>query len=408
MPRLRFKDNNGNNFETPDELTIADVFDKIKKTNKDGNIKNVITNSAEFGLIPQRDFFEKDIAVDGNTNKYIIIQKGDFVYNPRKSTTAPYGPFKCYSRDEQGIVSPLYSCLRPKDTSLTPYLLHYFESPAWYSYIYYNGNQGGARHDRVGMSDDLLKGIPIYLPCKEERNKITCLLSLYDQKIETQKLKLKEIEKRRSGIIQKIFDQEIKFTCKDGLEYSEWEEILLSDILKERKEKSTGKEKVYSVSISKGLIDQIEHLGRSFAAEDTSKYKIVYPNDIVYTKSPTGEFKWGIVKQSQIEKKVIVSPLYGIFIPTTENLGFIIDAYFSSSARAHNYLITQVRKGAKNTINVSNDEFLDNHIILPTSNEEIKKIQEFIKLLNNQVEIEREKLEVLKKIKKGLLQKLFL
>ena len=52
-------------------------------------VKNVITNSAEYGLIPQRDFFDKDIAVDGNTANYYVIEEGDFVYNPRKSNSAP-------------------------------------------------------------------------------------------------------------------------------------------------------------------------------------------------------------------------------------------------------------------------------------------------------------------------------
>lgn len=148
MPTLRFNDKNGQAFKAPDELTIQDLFDKVKTTNKDGANKNVITNSAEHGLIPQREFFDKDIAVEGNTSKYTIIKDGDFVYNPRKSSTAPYGPFNCYTREEPGIVSPLYSCLTPKNKAYTPYLLYYFASPAWYSYIYHNGNQGGARHDR--------------------------------------------------------------------------------------------------------------------------------------------------------------------------------------------------------------------------------------------------------------------
>ena len=100
------------------------------------------------------------------------------MYNPRKSSNAPYGPFNCYTFKEAGIVSPLYSCLTPKNKEFTPYLLYYFSSPAWYSYIYHNGNQGGARHDRVGMSDDLLQGIPITLPDIDEQTKISEFLSL--------------------------------------------------------------------------------------------------------------------------------------------------------------------------------------------------------------------------------------
>ena len=392
MTGLRFKDENKQSFEAPDELTIQDLFDKVTTTNRDGSNKNVITNSAEHGLIPQREFFDKDIAVEGNTSKYTIIHDGDFVYNPRKSSTAPYGPFNCYTRSEPGIVSPLYSCLKPKNKNYTPYLLYYFASPAWYSYIYHNGNQGGARHDRVGMTDDLLQ---------------VAFLSLYDKRIVKQTEKVNALETRRKGILQQIFSQELRFRDDNGEDFPDWEDTMLSDVLVERKLRNTGKEEVYSVSVTKGLVNQIEHLGRSFAAEDTSKYKVVKPGDVVYTKSPTGDFKWGIVKQSMIDKDVIVSPLYGIFIPKSPAFGFVLDAYFSSSERAHNYLITQIRKGAKNTINITNDVFLAKEILLPTSEKEAQKIKSFVELLDKQIQIEKEKLEAIKLIKKGLLQQMF-
>ena len=399
---LRFKKQNGEQFADAEIVTIADLFDKVRKTNKDGSNKNVITNSAEFGLISQKEFFDKDIAVEENTNKYTIISYGDFVYNPRKSSKAPYGPFNCYKQKDDGIVSPLYFCIKPKDNSLTEYLLHYFSSPAWYSYIYYNGNQGGARHDRVGMTDTLLFGIPVKLPEKDERNKLVEFLNTYDKSIDLQTKRVQILEKRREGILNSIFSNSLSFNQSE-----DWEYVLLSEVLKERGEKNDGSFEVYSVSVSKGLVNQIEHLGRSYAAENTSKYNVVKPGDVVYTKSPTGNFKWGIVKQSTIDKSVVVSPLYGVFIPENEDIGYIIDAYFSSSKRAHNYLITQIRKGAKNTINVSNDEFLDKEIYLPRSREEQRKLVQFIKQLNKDVDIAKEKLEIIKIRKQALLRELF-
>lgn len=71
-----------------------------------------------------------------------------------------------------------------------------------------------------------------------------------------------------------------------------------------------------SVTVRKGLINQIEHLGRSYAAVDTGHYNRVLPGDIVHTKSPAGDFPLGIIKQSKILAEVIVSPLYGVFTPT--------------------------------------------------------------------------------------------
>ncbi|WP_166554377.1 restriction endonuclease subunit S, partial [Neglectibacter sp. X4] len=160
---------------------------------------NVITNSAEFGLIPQRSFFDKDIAVEGNTDKYYIIGQGDFVYNPRKSTTAPYGPFNCYQGDDEGIVSPLYTCLKPLHKEFTNYLLWYFRSSAWYSYIYHNGAQGGARHDRVGMTNELMDGIPVNLPCLEEQKKVSEFLTLVEERITKQHQLVEALKSYKRG-----------------------------------------------------------------------------------------------------------------------------------------------------------------------------------------------------------------
>lgn len=153
------------------------MFSFIKIKNTEDTIDNVITNSAEFGLIPQRDFFDKDIALEGHTRNYTVIEKGDFVYNPRKSTTAPYGPFNCYTLEKQGIVSPLYTCLSLNTSDCTEYLLWYFKTDRWHPYIKLNGAQGGARHDRVGMTNELMNGIPISLPSLKEQREIALFLS---------------------------------------------------------------------------------------------------------------------------------------------------------------------------------------------------------------------------------------
>ena len=118
----------GKNSEKWNVVELRNLFSKVVRRNKDGRVKNVITNSAEFGLIPQRDFFDKSIAVEGNTDGYYIIHTGDFVYNPRKSTAAPFGPFNRYTGTEDGIISPLYTCLVPNEKADPEYLAWYFEA----------------------------------------------------------------------------------------------------------------------------------------------------------------------------------------------------------------------------------------------------------------------------------------
>ena len=185
-------------------VTVGDVFTKANKRNSDGRVKNVITNSAEYGLIPQRDFFDKDIAVDGNTNNYFIIKKGCFVYNPRKSNTAPYGPFNCYQGEEEGIISPLYTCLVKKADVDSTYLSWYFKSDSWYRYIYDNGSQG-VRHDRVSMTDDLLMGIPIKLPNDAKQKEIGAFFDAIDAKLKCEADILNALIKIKNGLYDKMF-----------------------------------------------------------------------------------------------------------------------------------------------------------------------------------------------------------
>jgi type I restriction enzyme S subunit len=188
---------------------------------------------------------------------------------------------------------------------------------------------------------------------------------------------------------------------------SNWRKIKLGDVLTEHKNKSDGTSRVFSVSVHKGLVNQIEHLGRSYAASDTSNYNLVHPFDIVYTKSPTGEFPFGIVKQSLISHNAIVSPLYGVFTPKSRHIGQILDAYFESPTRTKLYLEPIVKKGAKNTLQITNDVFLSGEIFLPTDEGEQEKVAEWITNQSKLITAQSHKLELLKVHKKGLMQRLF-
>ena len=185
-------------------VRLGDIFKKVSRRNTDGVIKNVITNSAEYGLIPQRDFFDKDIAVDGNTANYYIIKNGDFVYNPRKSNSAPYGPFNRYTLSEQGIISPLYTCLVPQADISPSYLAWYFKSDAWYRYIYDNGSQG-VRHDRVSMTDDLLMGIPVMYPGHAKQILYANILDKVEARLQATKKTLDLLCKMRDGYMKQLF-----------------------------------------------------------------------------------------------------------------------------------------------------------------------------------------------------------
>lgn len=159
-----------------------------------------------------------------------------------------------------------------------------------------------------------------------------------------------------------------------------------------------------SVAVQKGVVDQVEHLGRSYAANDTSNYSVAHYGDIIYTKSPTGDFLYGIVKQNLLQETVAVSPLYGVFTPMTFGLGYFLHTYFQSAICARNYLLPIVQKGAKNTINITNDTFISSKLYLPLDVEEQKAIADTFIAADREIDLLRQDIEQEKQKKKALMQ----
>ena len=189
-----------------------------------------------------------------------------------------------------------------------------------------------------GIDRKSILSLHISIPSLQEQQKVAELLSLIEQRIITQN---KIIEKYESLIQAIIYQKKM-----DGIREGNWQKTELSKVLQERTEKNINGYTVCSVSVSQGVINQIEYLGRSFAAKETSHYNIVKYGDIVYTKSPTGDFPYGIVKRSYIKNAVAVSPLYGVYKPINDNIGVFLHFYFMQSNNAFNYLhplIPQIR-----------------------------------------------------------------
>ena len=218
-PKLRFP-----GFDEPWKAALlSDYFAKNIKKNADGAITNVICNSAKQGLIPQRDYFDKDIANSDNTDGYYIIETNDFVYNPRKSTDAPCGPISSYKYPEAGIVSPLYLCFRAKQEINPLYFEWYFRSSAWHRYIYMSGDSG-ARHDRVSIKDDTFFAMPINIPSAKEQDRIALFLNAIEQKIDKQRSLVDALKKYKRGLLSAIFERRIRFKDDDGSKFPEWEQ----------------------------------------------------------------------------------------------------------------------------------------------------------------------------------------
>ena len=202
--------------ETTPKLRFAEFKDdgdwstyklnKIAKLNKERNknerVTRVFTNSAINGIVDQQDYFKKDIANKSNLGNYYIVNKNDFIYNPRISVNAPVGPI---SRNKigAGVMSPLYTVFS-FTKGVSSFYEYYFQTTYWHQYLKQVSNMG-ARHDRMNVSVDDFKKIPLPYPNVIEQQKIADCLSSLDNLIKLQDNKVEALKQHKQGLMQQLF-----------------------------------------------------------------------------------------------------------------------------------------------------------------------------------------------------------
>ena len=325
-------------------------------------------------------------SIPADTN-VISYKEGDILI----SNIRPYLR-KVWKADNRGGCSTDVFVLRTKKSNCNSSFINYqIANDRFITYV-----MSGAKGVKMPRGDKKqMEKYSLSYPSFEEQDKIAHLLALLEQRIALQNGLINKLESLIGGITLSI-------TTSDDCE-----SIRLSEILTERNEVNTAQYEVYSVSVSQGVVNQVEYLGRSFAAKDTSNYNVVHYGDIVYTKSPTGDFPYGIVKRSNQAKPVAVSPLYGVYIPASNDIGCFLHYYFCNAVSTKNYLHKLIQKGAKNTINITNQRFLENTIKLPNA----EKLAIVVKLLN-QLSVKKQRAEDLlalyRKQKQHLLSQMFI
>lgn len=393
VPKLRFPEFKGE----WEKSTLRSAFNNSRVKGYNG--LPIYSVTLDRGMV-RRDSLERVMGADAADEANLKVAKGNLAYNMMRMWQGAVG-----LAPEDSMVSPAYVILEPKSQTNSAYYFQWMKSPkAIYKLWAYSH---GLTSDRLRLYFDDFAQIHKHIPTLPEQKKIAEFLGAMDEKIAKLKKKKALLTDYKRGVMQKLFAQKIRFTRDDGSPFPDWEEKKLSSVLQEHGLKSTGYEQVHSVSVHKGVINQIDHLGRSFAAKETSHYNRAQIGDVIYTKSPTGDFPFGIVKQNKLRYEVIVSPLYGVFKPETKSLGYILEEHFSSCINMTNYLKPLVQKGAKNTINVSNEGFLRGKLTLPTHPDEQKKIADFLSAIDQKIEAVATQITQTEAFKKGLLQQMF-
>ena len=397
-PKLRFP-----GFDEPWKAALlSDYVVKNIKKNADGAITNVICNSAKQGLIPQRNYFDKDIANSDNTDGYYIIETNDFVYNPRKSTDAPYGPISCYKYPEAGIVSPLYLCFRAKQEINPLHFEWYFRSSVWHRYIYMSGDSG-ARHDRVSIKDDTFFAMPINIPSAKEQDRIALFLNAIEQRIDKQRSLVEALKKYKRGVIQRVFSGR-KGNGKDH--YPTWEVSSFGEFFTEQiiKTSNSPDTPLVSLTVGDGITPKTERYYREFLiTKEGDNYKAIKPGWFAYNPMNA---HLGAIAANHLGYTAAVSGYYNIFSANeTDTISFWEEYLTSYPMLIHYKLIATGSLIEKQRVHYS--QFVGIRRCLP-SVEEQKHLSKLFEAVNKKIANAENMERQLVRMRVSLLQQLFI
>ena len=410
VPKLRFPEFRGTVGWT--EKHLNEIADPVTERAPQGEEDNVLSLSAEYGIVLQSEFFGRKVAGD-NSERYLKIARNDFVYNDRTTKTSTFGTIKRLSKHSSGIVSPIYKCFRFHDKENPVFWEWYFESGLHNKALARLVNEG-ARTGRFNISITQFLSTGAWRPTELEQKKIAECLSSADELIAAQARKVDALKAHKKGLIQQLFPREGE--TQPRLRFPEFEhagewvcEELASCLRKvidyrgkAPPKSDTGIPLITAKNVRPGWLDMSSD---EYIEED--KYEewmsrgIPQAGDVLFTtEAPlgnvalfpdAGKFAVGqrlLTLQSEPEKCLPEFLFHSLLSPAMQER---IDFHSTGSTA----------KGIKSAV------FVKLSFFYPKDLEEQRRIAASLTSLNDLIAAAIQKLEALRRHKRGLMQQLF-
>lgn len=268
--------------------------------------------------------------------------------------------------------------------------------PKWKKY--------GQPGSQVNLNSELVKSQKIYMPHSVEQKKISDFFSKLDQQIELEEKKLAKLEEQKKGYMQKIFSQELRFKDENGNTFEEWKNTNFNYFMSEPDNLEKGidlrKDQLLTVKLEGNGVSKA-NINRALKMGSTVYYKR-FAGQFIYGKQNFFNGAFGIVPK-------FLNNYYSSGDVPALNIDYskIDSKYFINYiSRKDYYKKKEAFSTGTGSKRIHEKTLLDFDIMLP-SVEEQEKIGDFFSEIDNFIEKQSYKVELLKERKKGFLQKMF-
>ena len=385
--------------------TKKNTEDKYDKT-------DVLSVSGEVGVVNQIEFQGRSFA-GASVSNYGVVETGDVVYTKSPLRANPYGIIKA-NKGKSGIVSTLYAVYKTiQGTANADFIECYFDLDDRLNMYLKPLVNIGAKHDMKVTDENALKG-GVLFPSYEEQCQIADFFSRLDTLITLHQRKCDALQKFKKSMLQKMFPQngesvpEIRFAGFTDA----WEQRKLSDMVERvtRKNENLESELPLTISAQYGLIDQNEFFDKRIASRDVSGYYLLKKGEFAYNKSTSSDAPWGAVKRLDRYEMGVLSTLYIVFALKEDgniDSDFLVSYYDTDCW--HKGVQAIAAEGARNhgLLNITPADYFETVLTVPSDVKEQHQIGTFFAKLDTLITLHQRKLETLQKMKKSLLQKMF-
>ena len=421
-PKIRFK-----GYEDDwEQRKLGDLVDRVTRKNQDLVSELPLTISAQYGLIDQNEFFDKRVA-SKDVSGYYLIENGEFAYNKSTSTGAPWGTIKRLDRYENGVLSTLYIVFGIKENNHvdSDFLVSYYSTNLWHKGIHEIAAEGARNHGLLNIAPADFFETQMMIPQDiEEQKKIGKYFEEIERLITLHQRKCEETKSLKKYMLQKMFPENGK--CVPEIRFSgfsdDWEQRKLGDVLVSLQNNTLSRA---DLSKETGVAKNVHYgdvLIKYGEVLDVSKAKLpMISDESILTKYRTSFLQNGDVivadtaEDSTVGKcseiaglidEVVLSGLHTIPYRPVEKFASGYLGYYLNSNAYHHQLIP-LMQGIKVT-SISKSAMQDTGIIYPKLIEEQAKIGTYFQSLDHLITLHQHKCDELQKLKKFMLQNMFM
>ena len=389
-------------YRTPawEQRKLGELFEEHSEKDRDDLPALTIIQG---GGTVHRDESNRNLQFDRNSlSNYKVVDTGDFIVHLRSFEGGLEKATCC------GLVSPAYHIFRGKNVDSDFYYL-YFRSKRFIDadlkpHVY--GIRDGRSIDIEGMKT-------IFIPWTNlaEQRRIGAFFDHLDSLITLHQRKYDKLCVLKKSMLDKMFP-------KGGSLYPEirfagftdpWEQRKLGEVARRvtRKNENGDSDLPLTISAQYGLVDQRTFFNSQVASKDMSGYFLLHRGEFAYNKSTSTDSPWGAIKRLEKYDMGCVSTLYICFELLSGDPDFLVTYY--ETDRWYKSVQLIAAEGARNhgLLNIAPDDFFETQICIPKRIDEQRRIGAFFDRLDSLITLHQRKLELLRNIKKSMLDKMF-